>query len=88
MTIAQENFILEYLASNKSVDACSVNFHEEYFEKFGGTTKITAHGVLYVSKAMRKLQDMYKIGQLSRCVVIYDFKVEKNPSWGYSYWLS
>ena len=88
MTIAQENFILEYLTFYKNVDMYSIDFHEKFHEKFGGNTKMTVHGTMYVNKAMYKLKEMYKNHKLRRCSVVYDFKVEHRPSWGYSYWLS
>lgn len=87
MTVAQEYFILDYLRKYGDVDSCSGEFHNEFYKKFGGSTKITIYDTKCVIKAMSKLSAMYKDGKINRYKVSYNFKIDKKPSWGYSYWL-
>lgn len=89
MTVQQEVFIIEYLKKGHSnIDACNSQFHDTFYKKFGGSTRITINGTKCVNKAMLKLHQMWEDGKLDRCSIIYDCKIDKKPSWGYSYWLS
>lgn len=79
-------FILAYIAEQGSTDATDQEFHERFFQRFGGKRQETVYGAQMVYKAQRWLAKMHRDGELNRRVFsIGEAPADGFPAWVYGY---
>lgn len=81
----KEIFIINYLKKHVTVDACNENFHDEFFNQFGGKRKQTFFGAQPIYKAMRLLSKMYKENKIDRTIISLPDHLSGFPNWIYVY---
>lgn len=80
------NFILSYLTENPCTDATDQEFHEEFYQRFGGKRQATFYGAQVVYKAQRWLRRMSEEKLLERKRFgIVDAPADGFPKWVYVY---
>ena len=86
----QEDFVILYLdtAQAGAVDILTQDFHEEFYQRFGGKREIYFFGSCPVQKAQRLLADMAKRDLLDKWIIGLQGHESGFPKWVYSYTLS
>lgn len=62
----EEQWVLEWLKTGIEASAVNQQFHEDFYNKFGGARKETYWGAQPVHKAMRLLAKLHEEGKLER----------------------
>lgn len=62
----QEQWIIEWLQLHTEASAVNEQFHEEFFQKFGGARSEKMWGAQPVHKAQRLLANLYNEGRVVR----------------------
>lgn len=83
----QEKFVIEYLKTNYTTDIYDQNFHEQFYQRFGGKRTIYPFGSCPVHKAQRLLTRMYRFGMLDRDRVPLSGHEPGFRNWVYGYTL-
>lgn len=82
----KRQWILGWLDRHFHADATNGDFHDEYFEKFGGRRKETDWGTQPVYEAQRLLKELFDEGLLERDRVnLSSYKHPVYPRWVWVY---
>lgn len=81
----EKKFVVDYLKINKTADVCNMDFHEKFYQKFGGKRKETWYGAQPVFKAMFVLKELYNVGILMRSRIRLSRIGIGFPKWCYTY---
>jgi len=87
--IQQEDFVFAYIRKNGNTSALDEQFHEEFFNRFGGARTKTNYGAQPSKQAMKMLANLYNQGVLERSRIGLGVNWEPGfPRWVYAYYES
>lgn len=81
----QEEFIRDWLTEHVETSVVDTEFHAAFLARFGGKFKPTLWGAQPVSKAMLRLAEMHRRGELQRTRIGLSEHAQGFPNWVYSY---
>lgn len=82
---SREKFVIDYLKVHHTADALNAEFHDLFYERFGGKRKLPYYGAQLVYKAQRLLASMERQGILDRIRQPLPEHLSGFPNWVYVY---
>lgn len=81
----KRQFVLDYLTKYGSIEVIDSQFHDRFFDKFGGRAQEKSDGSRVVYRAQRLLEEMVKDGTITRYRQSNEVQAVGLPPWMWIY---